>query len=618
MSNISLLKQEKGGTAIVFLFIMSMLAALAVGALQVTTLNLESSRAQSTGKQAYYAAEVGLDLASNVLVNSFENLVPYTSTAQNGGDGDGYITVNNYRGHNVKYRITPVQDRFLYQTVKGQDILNHYAYTYDIETISTSLTSKSNESLKERIRILETPLVQWFIFYGGEGAAGDADLEIHSGSNWTGWGRVHTNGDFYIGSTQGAYHRFQNFDPNGGNPIQTPHSITVAGNIHPSTKANTWLYNGNQYPFTVNEFAEVKKTNTNPDWLPAEVETIDNDITPANEDAEELRFNNFVLANEQQRSTPGPVIVQRGGFYEQVAISPTVTGVDGITITGQGGLGAGNIQVTVGWPAIGTDVTALIAAGQTSPGVNYVGPLPIVQEVLNDYGDCREDDRVDLTDIDLFALTTWYEQYLADPANGGGALAPTNGFMIYASRSPNAAFQNDADPLQGIRLRAIGGASIPRVIRNTTFATDNPLYIQGDFNTSNKVGVALIADAINVLSNGWNNTKSCGGGTPNTWSETSVNAAFITGNSATVANFAGGAINYPRFHEWWRSTAFNYRGAFVNLWTSKQATGDWCLGGDCYSAPIRNWGWETNFGNPSFWPPFIPSVYEVERGGFIE
>ena len=60
-------------------------------------------------------------------------------------------------------------------------------------------------------------------------------------------------------------------------------------------------------------------------------------------------------------------------------------------------------------------------------------------------------------------------------------------------------------------------------------------------------------------------------------------------------------------------------GSFVNLWTSVQAKSEWCpAGGDCYSAPTRNWGWDVRFQDPDFWPPFIPSVFSVERVGFLE
>lgn len=601
MSHISLLKQEKGSTVIVFLFIMSMLAALAVGALQVTSLNVESSRGLLKGKQSYYAAEVGMDTASNAVVNSFENLIPFTGS-------NGFVAIPNYRGFSVQYSVTLAQPQFLYQTVKGQDILNHWAYTYNVVSTATSLTDNSTETLRETIRILETPLVQWFIFYGGAGAPGGApDLELHSGTNWTSWGRVHTNGNFHIGTTSGApnsFHRFQNFDPAG--PVQTPHAITVAGSIFPQKKQGA----------AVSRSGDVKTTNLAPVWqnsLPINVP-----INTANEVVQEGNFNNFIQVNEQQQLTPGPVVFARNGFYEQAARNPLLPGVDGITVIGQGPLGAGT-TVTVSRPAPNTDVTALIAAGQTSPGVPFLGPVPIIQERLNDFQDCREGNRnVSTMDIDLWALQSWYQAYLADPVNGGGVLG-AGGMLIYASRSPNAAFTNLANPMQSIRLKEIGGGSSAQLLSNTTFATDNPLYVEGDFNNQGtRMGTVIIADAIHVLSNGWAG-KACPGAPPTGTVATSVNAAFFSGNAPTVIGgaYGGGVHNYPRFLENWQARNFNYRGAFINLFPSAQANGNWCLGG-CYSAPTRNWGWDVNFQNPNYWPPYIPSVYEAERVGFLD
>ena len=61
-------------------------------------------------------------------------------------------------------------------------------------------------------------------------------------------------------------------------------------------------------------------------------------------------------------------------------------------------------------------------------GTPYVGPgsgvangAGIVRETTGVLNDCREGDVVDTTDIDLWALQSWYEAYLAD--NGYGALA---------------------------------------------------------------------------------------------------------------------------------------------------------------------------------------------------
>ncbi len=615
MFNTSLLKQEKGNTVVIFLFIMTALAALAVGALQMTTLNLESSHAQRKGKKAFYAAEVGLDLAVNTIIGSFENLTPYTTSALNGGDGQGFINVSNYRGHDVQYNITNPQSRYLYQTVQGNSILTHYAYTYDIEANSVAIGDNSRETLRERIRILETPLVQWFVFYGGNGG-NNSDLEITPGPGMTTWGRVHSNGTIWLRAGCGNNLTFQNFDPNGGAPIPAPHSITAAGSIR------NW-HKGQNAVSCVAPRIEIE--NDDLIW--------DNNV-PINfivdTEAEETGFNEYVFVNEPVIQSPSNSQFVRGGFYEQRAANPQRADVDGIQIIGQGGLGAGNIQVVVSRPASNTDVTNLLLNDLTSAGTAYVGPGNggnIIREGPVQINDCREGVPVQTTDIDLFALQSWYQAYLADPVNGGGALADT-GFLVYASRSPNAPvpFLNNANPKQGIRLMQIGAGSASQLLNETTFASDNPLYIDGNFNDVSTRGAALIGDAINQLSISWNDTKTCAA-IPNAGAagtvQATVRAAFFSGISPTTApggTYGGGLHNYMRYHERWSSGRISdFKGALIGLWVSQQATGNWCQGtGNCYQPPTRRYGWDTRFGDPDFWPPFIPSIYGVERVGFLE
>lgn len=608
MKNNSLLKQEKGGTAIVFLFIMSMLAALAVGALQVTSLNLESATAHRKGKQAFYAAEVGLDLATNAIIQSFENLAVYTTTADNGGDGEGFITVNNYRGHDVKYKITNPESRYLYETVQGNSILTHYAYTYEIEAYSTSLTDKSKESLREKIRVLETPLVQWFVFYGGDGG-NDSDLEITPGPGMTTWGRIHSNGDIWLRAGCSGSLRFQNFDPNNGNPIAAPHSITAGGIIR------NWHKGQNAVACTA---PRIKTTNTSLVWEDDSPIDFILDL-----ESEESTFNDFVFVNEPIIQAPGNTQFQRGGFYEARAADPLRPDVDGIQIIGQGDPGAGT-TIVVSRPAPNTDVTTLIANGETSPGNPYTGPMPIIRETTGDLKDCREDNAVDTTDIDLYALELWYQEYLADPANGSGVLAGS-GFLVYASRSPNAAFANTADPMQAIRLMQIGAGSAAQLLDKTTFASDNPVYIEGDFNTVSTQGAAIIGDAINLLGENWNDSKNCGGGMPDAGptgsTQIQVRAALFGGYSPTTSpggTYGGGLHNYMRYHEDWDDVTSDFKGSMIGLWVSQQAVGNWCQHGDCYEPPDREYGWDTRFANPDFWPPFIPSIFGVERVGFLE
>jgi hypothetical protein len=621
-------KHEQGSTMLVYLFVLGAMAAVSFAAIQAITLNLESSEAHKKGKNAFYSAEVGLDLAVNTIMNDFEDLIPYTESAdQTGADGEGYINIANYRNYTVKYKIENPLEPFLYQTVVGNNLINHYAHTYEIESESTSLNDSSTETVKETVRILETPLVQFFAFYGQSGNS--ADLELFPGPDMNSWGRIHSNGDIYIGSSSYNDINLRNFDEDNN---MAPHSMTAAGNIYTYQKVD-----GRDFSGTVN----VKTSSTGLTFNSSEYETLNTNITSSNESSEEARFNNYVLINEKPYTTPTKDLFKRGDFYEQRAQAPGKETVDGITIIGSGGLGINQIEVYVSRPQY-TDVTALILAGESSSGKEILGlPMPIIREEENAFQDCREDGRdVDTTDIDLYALGLWYEAYLEDQ----GITLAGDGMLIYSSRSPDSNFTNQSGNLQAIRLIAIGATSRPQLSDETTLATDNPIYIHGDFNTINTRGVALIGDAMNILSNSISKTakpaKPCGIPfysrqrlnlvTHYQASTTTINAALFAGHVPTSPSgsvYSGGLHTYPRLHEDWTQRPFrfsnstrtlNINGAFINLWNSDQADGAWCIGRDCYSGPTRNWGWDVRFQEPTFWPPFIPSIFSVERVGFLE
>ena len=639
-----LLQNQDGIALVVYIFVMMAMAAMAMAALQMTNLDLQISDSHQKGKKAFYSAEVGLDLAVASIVKEFENLIPYTQSEDYpNADANGFITVANYRDHSIRYKVTNPLEKFLYQSSVGNSFIYHYAHTYDIEATAKSLKDTSKEIIKERIRILETPLVQYFVFFGQTG--GGADLELFPGPLMNMWGRIHSNGDIYIGSSgdgRGGFNtiNLRNYDDQGN---QSPHLMSASGKI-----TTRFKHSGHTFDNTV----FIKTSNMGTDFSP--VQALSPVMDKTNEAEEEAKFNGYVLVNEPQFVTPSRDLIKRGEFYEKRATSPGKNTIDGITIIGTGGLGSGKIEVTVSRPTL-TNVTNLIKTGRTTSGNSISGlPFPIIRETKNAFGDCREQDRhVDTTDIDLNALQRWYEAYLSDLGlNLGG-----DGIMIYTSRSPDSNFSNQSGNLQSIRL--VGNdkyRSVPQLLDETTLATDNPLYVQGDFNSINTKGVALISDAFNILSNnfvnhparavaryfhrpGWRllppmGGKACGirtnylayyfGGT-----KTTVNASIFTGNVHQRTTDGDGVHVYPHFHEFWGGweayrrgkppSNLNILGSFVNLWTSVQAKSEWCrAGGDCYSAPTRNWGWDVRFQEPDFWPPFIPSVFSVERVGFLE
>lgn len=592
------LNGERGNTLLVFLFMLATLSALAIGALQVTTLNVESTNAHRKAKKVFYAAEVGLDLAVNDIINEFGSLSVYTTSADFGGDSEGYIS-QNYRSHDVKYKITNPLESYLYQTVVGNGIIYHYAHTFDVEAQSISQGDGSRETVRERIRVLETPLVQYYVFYGGSGDM--ADLEIHPGPLMNSWGRIHANGDIYAGSSGGF--RLRNYDDSGN---LSSHFIAAGGQIFSRKKSNGAAFNPTNITVKIGNPGTTDFSPTR--MIPA------GGIVNGNEAAQEDLFNRYVLINEQQYQTPGQAQFLRNGFYETRAENPARPGIDGVKIVGRPA--DGGIEVWVSRPVL-TDVTTQVIAGIMPSGASNITPPVREYSGANDLCEDRQGDRfVDFTDIDLNLLGQWYDDYLTSQ---GLALAG-DGMLVYASRSPATPipFPNSGSRFEAIRLIRLGG-SPAQLWDETTVASDNPVYIQGDFNTVNTRGAAVIADAINILSNNFT-TKACNSGLTNA-TQTTVNAAFFAGNVPAPANGggkSGGLANYPRFHERWAGVNSNIRGSFVNLWTSSQADGIFSVGGNRYNPPQRNWGWDVRLGNPSFWPPFIPSTFSIERTGFLE
>lgn len=175
----------------------------------------------------------------------------------------------------------------------------------------------------------------------------------------------------------------------------------------------------------------------------------------------------------------------------------------------------------------------------------------------------------------------------------------------------------------GIRLT--NGAALPP--NGLTIATPDPVYVQGNYNVS-KNGTtvlnsndttytqpaAIIADAITLLSTAWNDSKSAQSVGNRTAANTTVNAAFLTGNVATTANsYSGGVENFPRYLEDWGSATSTYNGSMVCMFNSRFATGAWSQTTSYYNPPTRAWAFDKNFLNPSKLPPSTPKTWSVTR-----
>lgn len=190
---------------------------------------------------------------------------------------------------------------------------------------------------------------------------------------------------------------------------------------------------------------------------------------------------------------------------------------------------------------------------------------------------------------------------------------PDNGVVYISDR------RNVGSNMHGATL--VNGEDIGHSL---TVACENPLYIQGDFNTSNKQPAAALCDAITFLSNGWDQQYA----EPNksyryrTASETTYNISFITGDgNHSSSEYNGGLANLPRYLEHWNGKDVNICGSMIQGWRSREATEDWrYLSGPSpyYSAPSRNYSFDTDLNDPNKLPPETPAVRVFQRTGWTQ
>ncbi len=696
---------ERGTVLVAALVILALLSLLGAGSLLNATIDTQLARNQATNKEAFYAAEAALEVAAGRVISTFrDELRAYvpgaTADWTEPGTAGGDVYDNPFNGFTTAFRITNALDPgnpsgeptpYLFTTQEnGQQIL-HFAYTYLLEARAVSPTG--TEQVAETLRVLETPLVQYYIFF-------DDDLSWHPGPTMNSWGRVHTNGSLYFAPGTGGGIWFRDYDDAGN---LAPNILTVHGEI----RYGEYLFENNTVGTRSSGPVNVRVWNLG--TVPAssgDYEAINTDITAANQGVQEARFVDssgtyHVRVGVNRLPTASYQTLERDGFYEQVARDPKKPGVDGMRIVVEGG----SLKVYFA-PNGGTetDVTSLVRSYQVDtlgnpvnfsswptgartmannsvastvsdlqPGTIVYSPeSPVTTDdtgggsydgtrggmnpwypCILERADPREGREVDLTVIDLQRLELWYRDYL-DWSDNGAFDASVDPFvdgrslLIYVSRSLSGggfAPGTGVGAMQAVKIvgsragrtrQAIDRqeASSATLVTRTTVITDNPVYLDGDINSPGSSspggpgGLALVSDATTLLSNSWGPSEY--GQTGGTYtkpdaSETAYSAALFTGRFNFRAGGSGeeaGIHNFPRFIERWSGVNCYITGCLINLWFSQQATAEFrCCGtgtGDVYTPPNRFFGWDVAFMNQNYWPPYVPSIYSLEREAWRE
>jgi hypothetical protein len=238
-------------------------------------------------------------------------------------------------------------------------------------------------------------------------------------------------------------------------------------------------------------------------------------------------------------------------------------------------------------------------------GGAYDNPFIIESDSLYD---AREGKWMDVITVNMEILGT--NTYLLDELYDPALASPG---VLYVSQDTSGGFD------KGVRLK--NGSALPSRDDSQgnpiglTVSSDNPIYIQGNYNSANKPA-AVTGDAVTILSNNWDDANSNGNLVTRIADLTTVNAALMTGNVPTDTDnsqYSGGLENFPRFLEEWSNETFEYNGSLVCLWESEQATGDWQYGPPVYKAPNRDWSYGLDINNM---PPGTPYVRLIQKVGW--
>jgi len=171
-----------------------------------------------------------------------------------------------------------------------------------------------------------------------------------------------------------------------------------------------------------------------------------------------------------------------------------------------------------------------------------------------------------------------------------------------------------------------------------TVVSENPVYVQGNYNanssgfdSSDHVSAAIIADAVTLLSNDWEDWHSfrhptyVGSGSARDANDTWYRIAIAAGKNINFPypgyfhdDFGtdGGTHNFLRFLERWASSTCHYQGSMVSLFYSQYGTGIYKCCSTVYTAPNRAYSFDNEFLNPENLPPGTPMFRDVVNLGF--
>lgn len=232
---------------------------------------------------------------------------------------------------------------------------------------------------------------------------------------------------------------------------------------------------------------------------------------------------------------------------------------------------------------------------------------------------------------------------------GGSGSTATSVAKDIAAVFDHVFYRRGVRLINGSRPPGTYNASTPSSTRGFSFASENGVYVQGNYNATSissvgtptaanlyqpqgadDVPCSVVGDAVTLLSNSWTDGQSFVypftlGSRPVT--ETHMRFAMISGDTITSLSASpnqgggdlkmnGGVHNFLRFLEDWGGTRLNYAGSLINLYNSHNNSGPFKCCNNVYSPPTRNWVFDSTFLDVNRLPPGTPYFQNIQMTGF--
>jgi hypothetical protein len=621
-------KNTDGFALLAAMFLIVVMASL-FGAYSVVTRSelalVKSTRDSASG---FNAAEAGLNLRAEEIRQVFldydrpEGESPSSIESCDSGElGSGDYMCKTYDLNNSQSATTYIASdpaNPVYTTIPPGEAfagLNAQEYRYTVTSVGRN-SQQSNEAVLDlTFKSRLVPLFQFAIFF-------KEDLEFFNGATMTVNGPVHTNADLYL-------------SPQDGGATNYTGQVTVGGTF----------YRGQKSQSSCSGYTGTAKV-----LDPSTYRTLPDCSSSRRSVTDVKAWNDNIMLGVEPVSLPSPEEMDAfssGEYWQKADLRLALRlNSSGLPITTNSSTGvevvdvAGN-NVATATQALdnSTNCPGLVStAGGSGKAVGTQGP----GTSGNQYRQYREYQYDSVTnnfqrtlEVDMRALLNCIKKY---PAIMGGRLLNDNTeqglvfhFTVDGPKSKSA-HNNYAIRIRNGSVLQSNLSGAPTV-KGLTVISDQGVTVWGNYNSSNWIPAAIMADTVYLLSNSWVDSDSyLTDRYDRDGTATTVQAAILSGIARTGGangpagqdkgedTNGGGVINVFRFDEWFRVGSdipdFTYVGSIVSLGAPRHSQSSWGPF-TYYSAPNRVWSYDTRFNDGNKLPPMTPAFVYLRQELFV-